>query len=320
MGALTQHRLGQVKGEGGIMDHNRDLALPCAGAGFSVFPCAADATKRPLIRWRSRSTTNPDIIAALWTKWPGSLVGIDLHKCELLVIDADRHDGCADGVAAFAALTRKYRADLSAVPMTLTPGNGIHFYFRQPAEPLGNREGYLPDGINVRGSGGLVIAPSCITENGKHYGSLAGHPNLIAAFAAGSIPVVPSWLVDIIHVRAIDRASHVATLPRDNIAPAGSGNKRERAWALAALNGCIADLAGCPPGRRNHTLNAVAYRLGRIAARGWLERGDVERYLQSAAEQCGLIVDDGARPTQATLASGLNAGIKAPAPELGARR
>jgi hypothetical protein len=52
----------------------------------------------------------------MWNRWPGSLVGIDLHKCGLVVFDADRHNGRADGVGAFATLLRKYDTDLSAVP------------------------------------------------------------------------------------------------------------------------------------------------------------------------------------------------------------
>ena len=87
-------------------DLNRDWALRYAETGISVFPCAAD-NKCPLIRWRSGSATNAGCIAAMWNRWPGSLVGIDLHKCGLIVFDADRHNGRADGVSAFATLLRK---------------------------------------------------------------------------------------------------------------------------------------------------------------------------------------------------------------------
>ena len=147
-------------------DLNRDWALRYAETGISIFPCAT-ANKRPLIRWRSGSATNAGCIAAMWNRWPGSLVGIDLHKCGLVVFDADRHNGRADGVGAFATLLRKYDTDLSAVPITHTPNNGFHFYFRQPDEPLTNREGDLPEGVNVRGSGGFAIAPFCVRSRWK---------------------------------------------------------------------------------------------------------------------------------------------------------
>jgi hypothetical protein len=297
-----------------MRDLNREWALRYAEAEFHVFPCDANS-KAPLIKWREHSTTNAAGIVTLWNRLPGSLVGIDLHKGNLFVVDADRHDKRADGVAAFAALVRKHRADLSGVPITNTPSNGFHFYFRQPLEPLGNREGDLPDGINVRGSGGFVIAPFCVRPDGRSYRSVTGHPSLIDAFQAGAIPIVPDWLVQIIRKppACLPRIASPSIVP--DIGDA-RGDNRERAWASAALRSCVADLSNCPNGRRNNTLNAVAYRLGRIIGRGWLNRANVEGHLQAAAHSCGLVADDGIAAVRQTIASGLNAGIKLPVPDL----
>src|SRR6202022_4828467 len=112
-GEVERDRIRQSAGarRGIGRDLNRDWALRYAETGISVFPCAAD-NKCPLIRWRSGSATNAGCIAAMWNRWPGSLVGIDLHKCGLVVFDADRHNGRADGVGAFATLLRKYDTDL----------------------------------------------------------------------------------------------------------------------------------------------------------------------------------------------------------------
>lgn len=294
-------------------DLNRDWALRYAEIGISVFPCAA-GNKRPLIRWRSGSTTNTGRIVEVWNQWPGSLVGIDLHKCGLVVFDADRHKVSVDGVAAFAALLRKHDTNLLAVPITHTPSNGFHFYFRQPDEPLTNREGDLPEGVNVRGSGGFAIAPFCVRRDGKSYHNFAGHPNLITSFKAGTIPIVPNWLIEIVRKPTICVGSIIAT---QAISVSSSrGNKRERAWAVAALQRCMTDLANCPIGHRNNVLNAVSYRLGRIVSRGWLDRKQVESQLQAAAYDCGLISEDGIRAVHTTIASGLNAGMKLPAPDL----
>jgi hypothetical protein len=300
-----------------MRDLNREWALRYAEAGISVFPCTADSKKRPLIRWRNDSTTNAAHIAALWSRWPGSLVGIDLHKCGLVVFDADRHDRCADGVGAFADLVRKHGANLSAVPITHTPSNGFHFYFRQPVRPLGNREGDLPDGINVRGSGGFVVAPFCVRPDGKSYRNVAGHPRLIAGFQTGTIPTVPDWLVKIVRkpARGKTRNANASIAVNASVGDA-CGNKRERAWASVALQSCISDLSNCANGHRNNTLNAIAYRLGRIVARGWLNRSNVEGQLQAAARNCGLIADDGIAAVKKSITSGLNAGIKLPVPDL----
>jgi Bifunctional DNA primase/polymerase, N-terminal len=295
-------------------DLNRDWALRYAEIGISVFPCAAD-NKRPLIRWRSGSTTNTGRIVEIWNQWPGSLVGIDLHKCGLVVFDADRHNVSVDGVAAFAALLRKHDTNLAAVPITHTPSNGFHFYFRQPDEPLSNREGDLPDGVNVRGSGGFAIAPFCVRTDGKSYRNVAGRRSLITSFRAGTIPTVPDWLIEIVRKPTIWMRSTSAATEAISVSR-GPGSKRERAWAVAALQCCITDLANCPTGHRNNVLNAISYRLGRIVSRGWLDRNEVESQLDAAAYNCGLIADDGIRAVHATIASGLNAGINLPMPDL----
>jgi bifunctional DNA primase/polymerase-like protein len=295
-------------------DLNRDWALRYAEIGISVFPCAAD-DKRPLIRWRSGSTTNTGRIVEIWNQWPGSLVGIDLHKCGLVVFDADRHNVCADGVTAFAALLREHDTDLSAVPITHTPGNGFHFYFRQPDQLLSNREGDLPAGVNVRGSGGFAIAPFCVRPDGKSYRNVAGRPSLITSFKAGTIPTVPDWLIEIVRKSTIWVGSATAAAEAISVSR-GLGSKRERAWAVAALQCCITDLANCPTGHRNNHLNAISYRLGRIVSRGWLDRNEVANQLQAAAYDCGLIADDGIRAVHSTIASGLNAGINQPVADL----
>jgi len=67
---------------------------------------------------------------------------------------------------------------------------------------------------------------------------------------------------------------------------------------------------------RNERLNAGAYRLGRMVARGWIDRTDVADELSEAGIASGLNVDE----VQRTLASGLRAGMQLPADDLEDRR
>jgi len=301
--------VGEVtEGRGVTRDINRSWALRYAEAGVSVFPCKADATKIPLIKWRAGSTTDTSTIAGWWNRWPNSYVGIDLHKCGLVVLDADRHDGGADGVAAISVLFRQHSADLSSVPITQTPGNGFHFYFRQPNdEPLGNRAGDLPDGIDVRGAGGLTIAPYCVRPDGKSYRGLARHPDLIAAFKAGIIPVIPAWLVEIIQPPV---RSEPIVITKQH------GHRFER-YAAAALERMAKDLAAKPHNTgRNNDLNRMAWKMGTMVARGWINQSEVERALFQAADACALARDTGPRSVRATIASGLKAGLSHPHPDL----
>jgi hypothetical protein len=289
-------------------DINRSWALRYAETGISVFPCKADATKIPLIKWRAGSTTDAGTIAGWWNRWPNSFVGIDLHKCGLVVLDADRHDGGADGVAAVNALFRDHGADLSGVPITHTPGNGYHFYFRQPkGEPLGNREGDLPDGVNVRGAGGLTIAPYCVRPDGKSYRGVAAHPDLMTAFQRGTIPVIPGWLVEII--QPPPRSEPIAITKQ-------RGHRFDR-YAAAALERMAKELAAKPRDTgRNNDLNLMAWKMGTMVARGWIGQPEVEQVLLQAADACNLAKDTGARGVRATIGSGLKAGLLHPHPDL----
>ena len=100
--------------------------------------------------------------------------------------------------------------------------------------------------------------------------------------------------------------------PRTN----GAAGIRERAYAQAALDGCAEELAAAASGSRNETLNKLAFRLGRMAARGWITRAEIQAALTEAMQVNGYIDDDGIEAVTATLESGLDAGEKEPHPDL----
>jgi Bifunctional DNA primase/polymerase, N-terminal len=100
--------------------------------------------------------------------------------------------------------------------------------------------------------------------------------------------------------------------PRTN----GAAGIRERAYARAALDGCAEELAAATSGSRNETLNKLAFRLGRMAARGWIARAEIEAALTEAMQVNGYVDDDGVEAVTATLESGLDAGEKEPHPDL----
>jgi putative DNA primase/helicase len=88
---------------------------------------------------------------------------------------------------------------------------------------------------------------------------------------------------------------------------------RDQAYALQALRGAAAEIRQTPPHtRRNECLNASAYHMGRMVARGWIDKTDVADELSEAGIASGLDVDE----VQRTLASGLTAGMQNPAEDL----
>jgi hypothetical protein len=213
--------------------HNRAVALAWAAAGVATLPCrgAGRKVKFPHItEWQTRSTTDADVIAEWWDKWPDALPGIDLRKAGLIVVDPDRHPGGADGIFAWDLLCFKHGWDDSGQPVVSTAGDGEHYYFKQPdGEPLGNREGGLPDGVNVRGAGGLVIAPGAMLPDGRKWKTREGSAHLLEAFKAGAIPPVPDWLIEILSTRKTPkRAKNEAKPPKGGIGPRGGPTRRER--------------------------------------------------------------------------------------------
>jgi hypothetical protein len=72
------------------------------------------------------------------------------------------------------------------------------------------------------------------------------------------------------------------------------------------------NLATVASGGRNDGLNRAAWTLGHWVAAGALAQSTVEEGLYAAAEQNGLVADDGERQTWSTIRSGLSAGLQQP--------
>jgi hypothetical protein len=296
------------------IDRNCTVALRNAEAGLHIFPCSP-ATKRPSIHsWRKNSTTDPATIENWWRSRANHLVGIDLHKAGLLVLDGDRHPDengeiIHDGVDAIRNLLEANGSNAWSNPVVWTPGGGVHIYFRCAAGGFGNAAGNLPDGIDVRGSGGYTIAPGCVLPDRRRYAPAERHPDLAASFR--SIPELPGWLAEIIKPKPIPATA--APIPTHQ-----SGRRFEN-YAAAALNGKARRLAAMPAETgRNNALNLMAWQMGTMANRGWINRATVEQALFTAAQT--LVRDTGPRKVRMTIASGFNAGLQHPHPDLAARR
>jgi hypothetical protein len=173
---------------------NLTAALSLAATGLPVFPAGPD--KRPLlVGWQEKASIEEEQIRSWWSTHPAALPAIIVGRAGLIVIDCDRHPGGNDGIEAFNELLSANGGSLSDVPMTKTARGGAHLFFKQPkGEPLGNRRGELPDGVDVRGVGGFVIAPGAVLADGKRWQSVNGRPSLAQAFKAGTIPELPLWL------------------------------------------------------------------------------------------------------------------------------
>jgi hypothetical protein len=288
---------------------NLAAALSLAEVGFRIFPAKAiynSANQRwnkppHIADWQSLASTDPNQIRYWWKQFPDAIPAICCD--DFVVIDADRHAGGPDGVAALAELAAHY-CEWPDHPKVLTPGNGEHSYFGQSNPILGNRTGQLPPGIDVRGNGGFVIGVGAVLPDGTEWRLAPDH--------SADLPQLPPWLDTLI------RANKVRPVNSAAITGQSTTTKREEKYAESALEACVNEIATAPKGKRNTTLNNVAYRLGRMIARSWIDRDKVENCLLYAAFQ--LKNEDGLAAVLATIKSGIDAGRLNPHPDLTNRK
>jgi Bifunctional DNA primase/polymerase, N-terminal len=292
---------------------NLEAALGLSTVRLSVFPVriAYNASterwdKRPFITgWQDRATTVESAIHEFGCLYPQAVPGIALGCAGLVVLDADRHGG-PDGVSAFQALVTEHGLPEGCVKVN-TAGSGEHWIFRNlDDDPLGNAEGVLPGGINMRGRGGFIVAPGAVRPDGRGWSEPEDGPKLIDAFREGTLPEIPRWLVELIR-----------SGPKEQRSPFRfDASRREQAYAAAALEGEVTKVAIAASGSRNNTLFKAAAALGSMVSVGWIEAEIVQSRLLGAAATCGLVRDDGAHSVRATIASGLKAGMATPHPPL----
>jgi hypothetical protein len=174
------------------------------------------------------------------------------------------------------------RREIPTTPISLT-GNGMHIFFRHPGE---NVRSIRRTGIDLKAEGGYVVAPPSIHLSSRRYEWQLG------PFIEPADP--PDWLMDLILPREVERETGPV--------------RRGSAYGRAALRGELNTLARTQIGARNNQLNRSAFSLGQLLAVGLLDRSEVEHTLTVVASAIGL----GAREIQATLRSGLEAGMRYP--------
>jgi len=145
-----------------------EAALEYAERGWSVFP-VVPREKRPLTEnGFKNATTDLAQITAWWERWPDAGVAIATGS-DLVVLDVDLH-GSTNGFDSLARL----RSDHGDLPETITArtgGGGVHFFLRVPPNAeVPNRKnvgGYA--GLDLKGTGGYIVASPSIHPSGRRY-------------------------------------------------------------------------------------------------------------------------------------------------------
>jgi hypothetical protein len=250
-------------------------ALEHAAREWPVFPIEPDG-KAPLVKWRTKATTDVDTINAWWDKWPEANIGIPTGESSgVFVIDFDNADA-----------TDVFEARFGPIPTTLwseTP-RGHHAWFLWRIG-LRNTASKLGDGIDTRGDGGYVVAPGS-TINGHMYAWVTEEDQDIAeapAFLTITLAKVPAM--------SASSRTPATSLPVEQMLD-------DRCHAVREANN----------GTRNVTLNDAALMLGHYVGADRISRRRVEDELLQSALAVGLPERD----AMATINSGLDAGIRQP--------
>lgn len=153
-------------------------------------PCPTPG-KHPRFRnWQERATCDPVAIEEFWWNHKGSNVGIATGAASgVFVLDVDPKHGGDDSIDALVSKHGQLPDTLQA----MTGSGGKHFYFAHPGKPVKNGVALLP-GLDIRGDGGLVVAPPSIHISGREYAW-----DGLAEFAEMPILSATPWLLELMN-------------------------------------------------------------------------------------------------------------------------
>jgi len=187
---------------------NLDAALALAGLGWPVFPIV-EGTKAPRTASGFKdASTNARQIRRWWDDHPDDSIAVRTgQESGVFVLDVDVADG-KTGDEALAELEAEH-GPLPATVEAITGSGGRHIYLRW-RDGITNARGRLPDGIDVRGEGGYVLAPPSLHPSGGQYQWEA----TCSPFDGVTVAEPPAWLLTLLADAPPTRRDAAAQVPR----------------------------------------------------------------------------------------------------------
>jgi len=185
----------RVPGYVGTVDYSEKLmasleqALELAAKGFHVFPLIQNSKLPAIDGWQTKATTDAEKIRRWWLDpvmgldqdWNIGICTTRFNCAEaLLAVDVDNKNG-KSGDAEIIRLELEGN-EFAPTREHTTPTGGRHLLYRVE-KPVPNSASKLAPGLDIRSSGGFVVAPGS-TIDGREY---RGTDDEIAA--------APQWLV-----------------------------------------------------------------------------------------------------------------------------
>ena len=237
-----------------------DAAFHLVSRGFRVFPLM-QGQKIPAVpksaggRGCLDATDDEEIIARWARDYPRANIGI---ACGLpsncIVIDLDPRNGSDNSIARLASRKQTFTPTVTA----RTANGGTHFYYaHEPA--LKNSKSVLAPGIDVKTTGGYVVAPPSVLEGGRKY-------TWVLSPLGDSLPRLPRWAFEALKPKPQPVVIYSKdTAPKD-------------------VSRLVDFVSKAPEGQRNNSLFWAACR---AAETGLLDQA-AEASFASAAQSAGL--------------------------------
>ena len=196
----------------------KSAALAYLARGWSVIPIGP-RSKRPLVRWAQyqRRLATAKEINAWYRRWRNANVGIVTGRISgLIVLDVDpRHfgdDTLFDMERAYGPLPHTVES--------ITGSGGRHIYFAYPGRVTRNVDG-LATGLDLKGDGGVVVAPPSVHPSGRRYEwEVSHHPD------STPLSPLPRWIHKLIWTTSVPKGhtvDHWRSLVRGGV-PEGQRN------------------------------------------------------------------------------------------------
>lgn len=150
-------------------------AVAYAKRGWQVFPAHSSGKKKSHKaaefsngqQWGK--TGDPAEITRDFAKWPKANIGIATGaESGVFVIEADTLKGHkVDGIASLRALEAKH-GTLPDTLMAISPTGSVHRYYKHPGIKVWSRSGKIAPGVDIKGDGGMVVAPPSVRSDGEY--------------------------------------------------------------------------------------------------------------------------------------------------------
>jgi Bifunctional DNA primase/polymerase, N-terminal/Primase C terminal 1 (PriCT-1) len=167
-----------------------------------VFPCQPRDKQPAVANGVKAATTDAETIRQWWRQLPEANIGIATGTPSgIFILDVDSIDAEAE--------LRKLEAQHGALPATVEviTARGRHVYFQMPDAPIRNSAGKLGPGLDIRATGGYVLAPPSIHPTGRRYEW--------SVDCASAIAQAPAWLLRLIAAPTNSNGGKNATPPSE---------------------------------------------------------------------------------------------------------